>query len=196
MKEHVLQLKPTQIAVGYQQAKTKKSKLAKMKSKEFEKYLDSHAIPVIKGYDNNYFMIDHHHLSHALHSMRIEKVPIRIIKDYSDLEYDAFWEKMYEEHYVWPYDENGKKLSLSMFVKRLPHNVTQLQDDPYRSLAGIIRKRGAYIKDWTPFSEFHWANFLRDRIDIKDEIKDKHIEKAMELAYSADASSMPGYQGL
>ena len=38
-----------------------------------------------------------------------------------------------------------------------------LVDDPFRSLAGELRRVGGYAKDTTPFSEFLWADFLRRR---------------------------------
>jgi hypothetical protein len=41
--------------------------------------------------------------------------------------------------------------------------VTELIDDPFRSLAGELRRSGGFAKDTTPFSEFLWADFLRRR---------------------------------
>ena len=47
-----------------------------------------------------------------------------------------------------------------------------LVDDPFRSLAGELRRTGGYAKDITPFSEFLWADFLRRRIKRKAVEKD------------------------
>ena len=41
----------------------------------------------------------------------------------------------------------------------------QLKDDPFRSLAGALRRAGGFAKDTRPFSEFLWADFLRRRMD-------------------------------
>ena len=71
-------------------------------------------------------------------------------------------------------------------------------DDPYRSLAGALRRLGGYAKDTTPFSEFLWADFLRRRIDrkeIEDHLK-RAVNKALELAKSRDADYLPGWCGL
>jgi len=43
--------------------------------------------------------------------------------------------------------------------------MADLADDPYRSVAGELRRQGGFAKDTTPFSEFLWADFLRRRID-------------------------------
>jgi len=76
--------------------------------------------------------------------------------------------------------------------------VDELVDDPYRSLAGALRRLGGYAKDTTPFSEFLWADFLRRRIDrkeIEDHLK-RAVDKALELAKSRDADYLPGWCGL
>jgi hypothetical protein len=43
-------------------------------------------------------------------------------------------------------------------VEQLPQKVTGLTDDPYRSLAWAVRKRGGFQKTTASFSEFQWAN--------------------------------------
>jgi hypothetical protein len=44
--------------------------------------------------------------------------------------------------------------------KDLPKTVAGLIDDPFRSLAGELRRAGGFAKDTTPFSEFLWADFF------------------------------------
>ncbi len=53
-----------------------------------------------------------------------------------------------------------------------PSSIGKLVDDPYRSLAGNLRHVGGYAKDMTLFSEFLWADFLRQRIKRKSIEKD------------------------
>ena len=62
--------------------------------------------------------------------------------------------------------------------------VAELIDDPFRSLAGELRRAGGFAKDTTPFSEFLWADFLRRRVKRETVEADfKHaLEKALELA--------------
>ena len=75
--------------------------------------------------------------------------------------------------------------------------MTGLVDDPFRSLAGELRRAGGYAKDTTPFSEFIWADFLRRRMKRKLVEKDfeRAIEKALQLAKSEDAGYLPGWCG-
>jgi hypothetical protein len=75
--------------------------------------------------------------------------------------------------------------------------VEGLKDDPYRSLAGELRRVGGYAKDTTPFSEFLWADLLRRRISRKsvEANFEKALEKALEIAKSKEAVYLPGWCG-
>ena len=81
--------------------------------------------------------------------------------------------------------------------KDIPKSVTGLKDDPYRSLAGEIRRAGGYAKDTTPFSEFLWADLFRRRIARKAVEADfaSAMEKALAIAKSKDAIYLPGWCG-
>ena len=70
-------------------------------------------------------------------------------------------------------------------------------DDPYRSLAGELRRAGGFAKDTTPYSEFLWADFLRPRIKRKTIDKDfaTAAENALVLAKSTEANYLPGWCG-
>jgi hypothetical protein len=45
--------------------------------------------------------------------------------------------------------------------KRMCCPAAGMRDDPYRSLAALVRKSGGYEKSTRPFSEFVWANHFR-----------------------------------
>ena len=62
-----------------------------------------------------------------------------------------------------PFDGKGRRRD----YEDLPKSIEELQDDPYRSLAGELRNIGGFAKDSTPYSEFVWADFLRLRIKPK-----------------------------
>src|ERR1700744_5072656 len=91
-----------------------------------------------------------------------------------------------------PY-ERGRRRTYEDVPCRLP----DLIDDPYRSLAGELRRSGGFAKDTTPFSEFLWADFLRRRIKRKLIKKNfSHaVEQALQLARSIDADYLPGWCG-
>ena len=113
--------------------------------------------------------------------------------DLTMVERDAFWGVMDNKRWVYPYDSKGERRQF----KDLPKSVADLKDDPFRSLAGELRRAGGFAKDITPFSEFLWADFLRRKVSRKnvDDDFDKAMEKAMGFARSRDAVYLPGWCG-
>jgi hypothetical protein len=75
--------------------------------------------------------------------------------------------------------------------------VDKLKDDPFRSLAGELRRAGGFAKDTTPFSEFLWADFLRRRIPRRrvDKNFSAAVRQAMKLAKAQEAHYLPGWCG-
>ena len=69
--------------------------------------------------------------------------------------------------------------------------------DPYRSLAGELRRLGGYAKDMTPFSEFLWADYLRLKLPEKRVRKDcdKALKEALACAHDPEARYLPGWSG-
>jgi hypothetical protein len=189
----IKELRPTQITVGMREVRDRRVKLRKSKDKKIGAFLGDHMIPVILGPKKRHYVIDHHHLSLALHREGIEDVLVTVVADLSALENDAFWTVLDHRGWVHPYDEHGHRRGFS----DIPKSVTGLRDDPFRSLAGELRRAGGFAKETTPFSEFLWADFLRRRIKRSD--VDKHFEtamkKAMKLAKSEDARYLPGWCG-
>ena len=61
-----------------------------------------------------------------------------------------------------------------------------MKDDPFRSLAGELRRAGGFAKDTTPFSEFLWADFLRRHLERRRVKQDfsAAVRQAMKLAKS------------
>ncbi|GFH26904.1 uncharacterized protein HaLaN_25135, partial [Haematococcus lacustris] len=89
---------------------------------------------------------DHHHLTSALFRQGITHCYCQVVSDQSALGWEQFWEYMEGQHYVWPYSSDGTPLSLQEFVAHLPSDVRGLKDDPYRSLAALVRGEGGYEK--------------------------------------------------
>jgi hypothetical protein len=79
----------------------------------------------------------------------------------------------------------------------IPKSVSDLVDDPFRSLAGELRRLGGSAKDTTPFSEFLSADFLRRRTKRKlvELDFDRALIAAMKSAKSLDAIYLPGWCG-
>ncbi len=188
----ITDLRPTQITVGMREVAAKRKLWADRRDDKKDDFLGSHLIPVIAG-PKGFYVIDHHHLALALHEAGQETVAITVIADLRRLKTDAFWFFMDNKNWLHPFDEAGKRRDHTA----LPKTLLGLADDPYRSLAGALRRAGGYAKDTTPYSEFLWADYLRRRIGKKRLAADFEtaLAEAVALARSPDADYMPGWCG-
>ena len=191
----ITDLRPTQITVGMREVNAKRKhwrETAKEKNKDAE-FLGKHMIPVILGPKRLHYVIDHHHLALALHKEGVKQVAVTVVANLSTLEPDSFWFVMDNHNWMHPFDDAGRR----RHYKDIPKAVTGLVDDPFRSLAGELRRAGGYAKDTTPFSEFIWADFLRRRMKRKlvETNFERAVEKALQLAKSEDANYLPGWCG-
>jgi hypothetical protein len=157
------------------------------------KFLGKHMIPVILGPKDRHYVIDHHHLARALHEEGVKDLAVTVVANLSNLEIDSFWFVMDNRNWMHPFDDEGRRRG----YRDIPKTVTELVDDPFRSLAGELRRMGGFAKDTTPFSEFIWADFLRRRMKRKFIEKDFNsaLEQALELAKSVEADYLPGWCG-
>jgi hypothetical protein len=189
----IADLRPTQITVGMREVKSKRRHWRESAKRKGEKFLGKHMIPVILGPKDRNYVIDHHHLALALHEEKVKDVAVTVIANLAKLEPDAFWVVMDNRSWMHPFDTDGVR----RHYKDIPKSVTDLADDPFRSLAGELRRAGGFAKDTTPFSEFIWADFLRRRMKRKlvEDDFDRAMEKALQLAKSIDANYLPGWCG-
>jgi hypothetical protein len=189
----ITDLRPTQITVGMREVLSKRKRWRDVGAKKDEKFLGKHIIPVVLGPKQRPYVVDHHHLARALHDEGVNEVAIMVSSDLSELDRDAFWTVMDNRNWMHPYDAEGVRRP----YRDIPKSVSDLIDDPFRSLAGELRRAGGFAKDTTPFSEFLWADFLRRRLKRKvlDHDFDHAIEMALELAKSQAAGYLPGWCG-
>jgi hypothetical protein len=185
-------LRPTQITVGMREVEAKRKRWREFR-KNKEDFLGKHMIPVIKGPQDRYYVIDHHHLALALHREGVKEIAVTIVADLRKVDKEAFWVYLDNRAWMHPFDRDGRRCE----YKELPKKITGLVDDPFRSLAGELRRSGGFAKDTTPFSEFLWADFLRRRIKrrVIDTDFSSALEQALHLAKSADADYLPGWCG-
>jgi hypothetical protein len=186
-------LRPTQITVGMREVEEKRERWRARKGKKGSTFLGSHMIPVVLGPKDRHYVIDHHHLARALHDEGVENVLVSVVSDLGMLDNDAFWFVLENRNWMHPFDDRGRRRG----HEHIPRSVGALVDDPFRSLAGELRRAGGYAKDTTPFSEFLWADFLRRRIKRKTVENDfaQAMESAMKFARSQEAIYLPGWCG-
>jgi hypothetical protein len=192
IKMNIDRLRPTQASVGMLEVARKVRKINKMNSLELEGFLLINPVPVVKGFDGEYFLIDRHHLSRAFLEAGYHYVYVYQVADLNDSENtEAFWREMEKTGFVYLKDEFGRTIT----PDQLPTKVSELKDDPYRSLAAYVRRFGGYTKDTTPFAEFKWANFFRTRLKFEnsEEGLKRVLPEALKLARSQEAAGLPGY---
>ncbi|TIQ35856.1 MAG: chromosome partitioning protein ParB [Mesorhizobium sp.] len=189
----VKELRPTQMTVGMREVELKRRMIRARNDEETGTFLGRHMVPVVLGPKKRNYVVDHHHMARALLEEGVKDVLVTVTSDLSKLDKDAFLTMLDNRGWMHPFDENGRRRDYDA----LPKSMADLVDDPYRSLAGELRREGGFAKDTTPFSEFLWADFLRRRIDRAAVAKsfDKAMKRALALAKSKDADYLPGWCG-
>jgi hypothetical protein len=187
------ELRPTQITVGMREVEAKRRHWREKHGKKAGEFLAGHMIPVVLGPQERRYVTDHHHLARALHEEGVKAVATTVVLDLSRLDLEAFWFVLDNRGLMHPFDARGRRQPHS----EIPASIAELVDDPYRSLAGELRRVGGYAKDTTPFSEFLWADFLRRRIDRSEVEKqfDRAVQDALKLARGLEANYLPGWCG-
>ncbi|MFY9642900.1 MAG: ParB-like protein [Rhodomicrobium sp.] len=189
----IAELKPTQMTIGLKEVETRAAKLKALAQEDGEKLVRKHVIPVVKGPKENYYVIDHHHLCRAMLLAGSTQVSVIVVLNLVRLEKDAFWVFMDNSGLVHPFNDEGKRCD----YHDIPKSIADMTDDPFRSLAGAMRRKGGYAKDTTPFSEFLWADFLRRRFARKDVENnfEATLAAALDLAKNPEADFLPGWCG-
>jgi hypothetical protein len=200
-QEIISKLHPTQRTIGSLQVEMKMrawgfdEKDQSNRHDACKRRVDKHLIPVVIGYDKRYYLIDRHHFVFALWMAKWrESVYIRVKENLSRLTSDEFWYVLDVRGWCHPFDENGHRCAR---YEEIPESIEGMADDPFRSLAGVLRRSGVFAKDITPFSEFQWANFLRSKLEekpTKANFKDM-LNQAKKFARQKHAKYLPGWCG-
>ena len=187
----VADLRPTQITVGLREVAAKRREWRARAERDGPAFLGRHMIPVIRGLKGRPYVLDHHHLARALHDEGVAEVAINVLADLSHLAKAEFWSFCDNRGWCHPYDADGKRCDFD----DIPKAIEDLADDPFRSLAGELRRAGGFSKETTPFSEFMWADFLRRRIGRKavDADFEAALAEALKLSKTPDAQHLPGW---
>ena len=189
----IADLRPTQMTVGLREVARKRADWRKRVHSDGPDFLGRHMIPAILGPKHVPYLIDHHHLVRALHDEGVTQVLVSVVADLSSLKKPQFWTFMDNRNWLHPFDTEGTRQPHD----KIPRKIGAMLDDPYRSLAGALRREGGCAKDPTPYSEFLWADFLRQRINRKlvDHQFERAVAKAIDLATGHNAAYLPGWCG-
>ncbi len=145
-------------------------------------YLRKNPIPVV-SWKGDLYVIDHHHLVLALSKKGIRWFYAEIVDIPPDLDPDRLALIQSGTHISW-------------------HT---MRDNPYRSLASLIRNLGFIHKTGRPHEEFQWAGFFKDYFENQQhsplapgmlldfDERDSILKTAIPLAGSPAAAHLPGF---
>lgn len=189
----IADLRPTQITVGYREVAEKRRLWREKDGDKGASFLGRHMIPVLLGPKARPYVIDHHHLVRALHEEGVRDILVEVVADLQALKREEFWVLADNRGWCHPYDEDGRRRGFD----DIPGSIDKLRDDPFRSLAGELRRAGGFAKETAPFSEFIWADFLRRRMRRKTVEQDfqRALSRALALARAPEAAHLPGWCG-
>ena len=192
----VLALKPTQFSVGILEVEAKFEFLMKMKKSDRQKFAFSKPVPVVISPVDTLYVLDHHHHVYSCWLAGVEFVNIEVVHDFSKkkLNFVTFWKKMNSLNCAHLFDQFGEGPRNPLY---LPPDIRGMADDPYRSLAWLVRKEGGFIHTGTTFAEFHWANFFRKHKLLHETGRrgmQLILNDALILAQSSKAKHLPGYK--
>lgn len=198
-KTRILDLKPMQIPAGMLEVQQKARDVRDMKEKEAEAWLKDGSVPVLEDYKNRKRPVDHHHEARAAWEADRDEV---YTHRYFDDEMHARIKALPREQYYAVTKAMGLFYDRDQFgagphdPNHLPEDVRGMADDPFRSVAWQVRKRGGYDKTATPFAEFMWAQFFRERVKTYPTKADfeQTVLEAMKLAHDSAAKDLPGWK--
>ena len=173
-------LHPTQITVGFREVAEKRRRHRSAVAAGRPRAFLQRPTPVVLGPAGRAFVLDRHHWLCALFAEGVSEVGVHVVDDLSHLNQASFWRSLDDRGWCHPCGVDGRRLSYDA----IPASIAELQDDPFRSLAGALRRKGAFAKNKALFSEFLWADYLRGRIDpsLVAEDFDRALAAACELA--------------
>ena len=89
-------------------------------------------------------------------------------------------------------DEHGRRRSFA----NIPRTLSELKDDPYRSLVGDMRDYGGIEQTIDVAAEFAWAGFLRAQVPFALVVSDYAQARNLALVHvrSPAASRLPGFR--
>jgi hypothetical protein len=188
-------LRPLQGAVGMVEVQHKADKIKKNLGKEEDK-LAADPIKVVRGPGGQLFVTDHHHGARAWLLAGYPSGVCSIERDLSSADPEKFWSQLKDLKKVHLENKDG----LAIVPDALPKSLEQLPDDPYRSLAWMVRKDDGFCRErmeQKEFAEFIWADFMRDKFPAAEvaAAPQKLRKAAVELARSPAAAGLPGYVG-
>jgi hypothetical protein len=197
-RRHVLDLRPTQFAIGMTEVEKKAKKLRRLGKKALRAYIRKHPVKVIRSPQEELYIVDKHHTLMASWLIGVKKVRVDVQTDLSGrrMSRTAFWRFMEGRRCTHLYDQFGEGPRDPLY---LPVDIRGLGDDPYRSLAWLAQKKGAFEESKVRYYEFEWAQLLRQHKllspDGRSQLR-RAVPEAVRVCRSPAAHDLPGFRGV
>ena len=94
-------------------------------------------IPVILGFDDRHYVIDHHHLARALHEEGVKNVLVTVVANLSMVDRDTFWTVLDNRNWMHPFDDKGRRR-----FERNRRALSRTVDSRLGAMDNIVRQRG------------------------------------------------------
>jgi hypothetical protein len=187
------QLRPTQLTVGFEEVRAKRAEWAGMGRHRRRALLREQLFPAVLGPGGHCYILDHHHFGLALQEEGVKQVWVSVFDDLSWLEPATFWRTLEFRSWAHLFDARGQRREF----RHAPQGLKGLEDDPWRSLAGAVRRAGGYAKSPQPFAEFLWADHFRARLarSLLRKQPAEALARGLHLARAHEARYLPGWSG-
>ena len=169
------------------------NKMQKWSAAKLDAYMRGKVAPVVVGPGNLVYLLDHHHLARVLADTKLSPTLYAVVKgSHAHLAALDFWKLMTEQQWVFLLDEAGHELK---DPSQLPTAIRDMRDDPYRSLAWMVREQGGYNLSGAFFAEFQWANYFRHRIPFETTPAGygQATAAALKISHDPAAKDLPGF---
>jgi len=192
----VASLHPTQMCVGLAEVRSRQVDFSQESGDERRRYLGGKPVPLVRNPEGRLWMVDRHHRLRAL----VEIDPQATAYGYVVLESRAsdraaVLQELQERGWLYLYDGRGQG---PLPATDLPSRLTELQDDPYRSLVWKLKKEGLIeAAPLIPFHEFRWGAWLRTRSlpPFSSSQLEPALPAARALVRSSAAAALAGWKG-
>lgn len=189
-------LRPLQGALGLEQVRYGAARIAERADHAWAA-LRADPIKVVTGPGGALFILDHHHGAGAWLLAGYTEGVCQVMPRPPFRTEAEFWAGLEADHLVRLADADGKPIG----PEQLPRSLGFMPDDPYRTLAGHLRRAGGFCRAamQLEFAEFTWADWLRTRPELPvgtvRTASASLVPAAMALVRSPAARGVPGYAG-
>lgn len=127
-------------------------------SRELSEWIETKPLRVIAVSDEDLRVIDGHHMARILYLLGKQEAKVIVYFDeaFLELSENEIWNLFKQNGWIHLRDRDRN----SIHPHEIPRFIGDLNDDPFRSLAWMLKKLKTFKKTGVSFQEFIWADFL------------------------------------